>query len=362
MVQSRIHQLDGLRGLAVLFVIAFHLLNNAYTNTAVIDLNPFELLLSKFTSVGWTGVNLFFVLSGFLIATSLLNNRSSSTYFSTFYIRRFARIVPIYFLLLLIYLVFENYFKGVSTVLFEKPIPIYYYFLFFQNFIMSAQGHFGPNALTPSWSLAVEEQFYLVIPFIIYWLNDKKVMIVCLTMICVSLIYRSFSSNWYQEYTHFLSRMDAPCFGILAALYVKNKEWISNNKKYKFLFLLLLILLVYLFGVIKFTYLNHTLIAVAFFFLLLYAIQLRSNHILYKLLTNGFLKQLGYYSYFIYLYHQLINGLFFLFFDNNNNPHLSNFKAYSLELSALFLTYLLSRLSYKFIESKFLTRAHKFNY
>lgn len=362
MNKNRLHQLDGLRGLAVLLVIAFHLLNNSYVNTHVLELNKLELLISKLTALGWAGVNLFFVLSGFLIATSLLNNRTSLTYFSTFYIRRFARIVPIYFLLLLIYLVFANYFKGVTTVLFEKPIPIYNYFLFFQNFIMSAQGHFGPNALTPTWSLAVEEQFYLVIPFIIYWLKDKKVMIVCLMMICISPTYRSLSNNWYQEYTHFLSRMDAPSFGILAALCVKNKEWMSSIKKYKFFLLSLLMLLVYLFGIMKFTYLNHTLIAVAFFLLLLCCIQLKSSNYWYKLLTNRYLKQLGYYSYFIYLYHQLINGLFFLIFDKHNNPHLSNFKAYSLELSALLLTYLLSRLSYKFIESKILTRVHKFNY
>jgi peptidoglycan/LPS O-acetylase OafA/YrhL len=91
---SRIAQLDGLRGLAILLVLALHFLNDS-------NHGPFGSFLYRFGSafrLGWAGVDLFFVLSGFLIGGILLDARSSSNYFSVFYIRRLHRIVPIFYL------------------------------------------------------------------------------------------------------------------------------------------------------------------------------------------------------------------------------------------------------------------------
>ena len=103
---SRIKQLDGLRGLAVLFVVAFHYINNQISNGLVDQQSAttFQKILLKATYFGWVGVDLFFVLSGFLIGSILLRNKKSINLFKTFYIRRFVRIIPIYYLLLLVFL------------------------------------------------------------------------------------------------------------------------------------------------------------------------------------------------------------------------------------------------------------------
>jgi peptidoglycan/LPS O-acetylase OafA/YrhL len=359
---NRIKQLDGLRGIAVILVLLFHYLNNSYSNSESTYLNQFEISISKITSIGWVGVNLFFVLSGFLIATTLLNNRKSSSFFSTFYLRRFSRIIPIYFLLLLLYFFFASYFKYIDTVLFEKPIPLYHYFLFIQNFVMSSQGHFGPNALTPTWSLAVEEQFYLLIPFLIFYLTDKQLLFCCLLLMSTSPIFRFYSSNWYQEYTHFLSRMDAPCYGVLAALLIKNKNWWIFLKKNLFILFGTFIILIFLFLVMHFKCLNHSIISIVFFFALLGILELQANHFIYKLLSSKLFTTIGLYSYFIYLYHQLINGLLFLSFSKNLNPVLENHQDYLIEITALLITFILAKVSYKYLESKFIAFSHQYVY
>src|ERR1700684_2340633 len=87
----RIPQLDGLRGIAIAMVVAFH-----YAGAEVGPVPRFPIFVSGPMNLGWSGVDLFFVLSGFLIGGILLDARESSNYFRTFYTRRFYRILPLY--------------------------------------------------------------------------------------------------------------------------------------------------------------------------------------------------------------------------------------------------------------------------
>jgi peptidoglycan/LPS O-acetylase OafA/YrhL len=82
--KQRIVSLDGLRGVAVLMVLFFHYLNNSFNNAGDGKLNKIELFLKKITYWGWAGVDLFFILSGFLIASILISNRESRTFFKNF--------------------------------------------------------------------------------------------------------------------------------------------------------------------------------------------------------------------------------------------------------------------------------------
>ncbi len=357
---KRILPVDGLRGLAVILILIFHLLNNSYIATEKSDLNVVEILIISMTNFGWVGVNLFFVISGYLIGTTLLLNKNSKNFFKVFYIRRFFRILPIYIVFLLCYLFCRHLFYRNELAMFNHPIPIFYYFFFLQNFIMSEFGHFGPNALTPTWSLAVEEQFYLLIPVVVYFFNRTRLLFISLIFIFISFFYRFYSDNWYEEYTHFLSRADAMFCGVLLALWRITLTCDPSLLKNLFFRISLVSVLLSLYFVNK--CMNHLVISVIFVIILDAVIDLKIGNVWSRLLTNKFFLVCGKYSFFIYLFHQLINGLFFILFSNYSNPNLSTAHSYLIELGGVCFTFLLARLSFKYIETPLIRFSHNFKF
>ena len=105
--QGRIPELDGLRGMAILLVLVGHYFAVPGTGAA-------SLLNGYWFRLGWTGVDLFFVLSGFLIGGILLDVRDSPNYFKTFYARRFFRIIPLYYAWILLYIVLSVFARNFS--------------------------------------------------------------------------------------------------------------------------------------------------------------------------------------------------------------------------------------------------------
>lgn len=156
-MNERIPQVDGLRWFAFLMVFLHHAF-------------PFPL--------GWAGVDLFFVMSGYLITSILLRNRDGRHYFSKFYLRRTFRILPVYYLFLILDF---TYFEPKLTNLWP------WYFSFTANF-RDAWLHQGAKALSPTWSLCVEEQFYLIWPLVVFLAPRKRLgSIVAAIMILVPL-------------------------------------------------------------------------------------------------------------------------------------------------------------------------------
>jgi peptidoglycan/LPS O-acetylase OafA/YrhL len=140
--------------------------------------------------LGWSGVDLFFVLSGFLIGGILLDNRASPRYFRTFYVRRAFRILPVYVLLLVPFWsarssVGTSGSVAVATLL-EGEIPAWSYGLFVQNLFMAAIGDFGAQWTGITWSLAVEEQFYLVLPLTLFLAPRRFVPGLCLGFVAAA--------------------------------------------------------------------------------------------------------------------------------------------------------------------------------
>ena len=153
-----------MRGLAILLVISLHYLNDP-------SHGPFGSLLYRFGSafrLGWTGVDLFFVFSGFLIGGILLDAREARNYFRTFYIRRFYRILPIYYLWIILFVIAALcYGNSVGGAITNDPptlkmLSVYYVFL--QNYHNLPIGTLVWFWLGVAWSLGIEEQFYLVSP------------------------------------------------------------------------------------------------------------------------------------------------------------------------------------------------------
>ena len=135
--------------------------------------------------VGRSGVDLFFVLSGYLITGILLANANSPRYFSSFYGRRSFRILPIYGIMLAIYLIGRKL-GGSAPILFGGPLPWWSYVIGLQNFWMAIHQNYGATWLAGTWSLAIEEQFYLIFPLVVYFAPRRMLprLLIALLVLC----------------------------------------------------------------------------------------------------------------------------------------------------------------------------------
>jgi peptidoglycan/LPS O-acetylase OafA/YrhL len=172
---ERVGELDGLRALAILAVVAWHYLGIG---------DPGSIPARTFM-VGRSGVDLFFVLSGYLITGILLANANSPRYFSSFYGRRSFRILPIYGLMLLIFLIGRQL-GGSAPVLFGGRLPWWSYAVGLQNIWMAIDQDYGAAWLAGTWSLAIEEQFYLIFPLVVYFAPPRMLprLLVALLVVC----------------------------------------------------------------------------------------------------------------------------------------------------------------------------------
>ena len=175
--------LDLLRGLAILVVIFFH--GFAYIAPKFPWHNKLAATLFHLTSFGWTGVNLFFTLSGFLITGNLIDSESRPNYYSRFYISRALRILPAYFLVLLL--------LGLTGV--ARLNYLLVCVIFMANWPkLLLHGAFMHYAVL--WSLAVEEQFYAIWPWLYRTLQRRRLFILCVGMILLCPVLRGVGITW----------------------------------------------------------------------------------------------------------------------------------------------------------------------
>ena len=219
---KRIPALDGLRGIAILLVLLHH---SVFLGRSERPWVNWMLGAGRLT---WTGVDLFFVLSGFLIGGILLDAKYSPNYFKAFYIRRAFRILPLYYLVIGVTLLCSSLSlapTGPETI---AAIPSLAYLSFTQNFWKA-----GIPSLRATWSLCVEEQFYLTFPLLIR-LVSRRHLITSLAMIVVAapalrylLQDRGRESAGYFCYVLMPCRADALALGVLSAILVRSKRaWI----------------------------------------------------------------------------------------------------------------------------------------
>jgi len=167
---TRIPELDGVRAIAIWMVLIVHVVAGySYPPRGLSFLpHPVRLILGH----GWLGVDLFFVLSGFLITGILLDTKDRPNYFKTFYIRRFLRIMPVYFAVVLVW-----------TLCYRGDGRYFLLSSFFgANLAPFVHAHIphGPGVL---WSLAVEEHFYLLWPAMVFLLDRRKVLALCIVLV-----------------------------------------------------------------------------------------------------------------------------------------------------------------------------------
>lgn len=212
--------LDGVRGLAVLAVMVLHF-------TIITPQAGVGAVLVEITGLGWAGVDLFFVLSGFLITGILVDTKGRPGYFKNFYARRSLRIFPLFYAYLLAVLVLlPKLLQQVPDPLSSKLMTAAY----LGNFLMAFGGWEAlPGHTTHLWSLAVEEQFYLIWPFIIYLLPRGQKFRLCVAVIVTAWVLRLAFHYWWPTgipgYVLLPARADALAAGGLLALHVREPGW-----------------------------------------------------------------------------------------------------------------------------------------
>ncbi len=217
MKQPHVPELDGVRGIAVLLVILVHF--GDYVPTQRI---PIADALRAGFDFGWVGVDLFFVLSGFLITGILLEAKGSPNYFRSFYMRRVLRILPLYYLSVAVYfwLIRPGQVPASEQV---------WYWTYLANWRIA----YDPDTLvglSHFWSLAIEEQFYLVWPLLVFLVPESALLWVCVGFILSALGLRNVPAfqALHAQYYQFLYaltpfRVDSLAFGALSAVVMRRR-------------------------------------------------------------------------------------------------------------------------------------------
>jgi len=208
-------ELDGLRGIAILLVMVHRMYPRAGGTPWPIE-------------AGWVGVDLFFVISGCLIAGILLDTRDDPDYFRNFYARRVLRIFPLFYLLVGgMLLAFPL--AGHREFLREAGSPIWY-LLHLGNLPESLLGRDPPYWLAPVWSLAIEEQFYLTFPLVVRWSEPerlgRRLIMVALVALGVRIVTTAMIPDRERiQYLFTLCRLDTIALGCWLAVFVRSEKY-----------------------------------------------------------------------------------------------------------------------------------------
>jgi len=307
-VDDRAHlpALDGLRGVAVLLVVMLHLTMQIHDPSGL-----FTFLLKRTFFFGWSGVDLFFVLSGFLITGILDDAKGTTNYFRVFYARRMLRILPLYYGVLLVvfvtpYLVSA---QGMSRFLVPFRDQLWYWF-YLQNVhplpqpFVGLVGHF--------WTLAIEEQFYLVWPVAILLLSRRSALWVCAAILPFSIAYRAFTSYVVPElgsYTSTFAHLDGLAVGSALALIYRTPgatDWLKKRLPLLAIVSLGGMLVLYTGSITALRPARHvllgTFLALAYGCLLVYAVEQRRGPLV-SFLRSKIMRFFGRYSYGMYVLH-----------------------------------------------------------
>ena len=363
--QGRIPSLDGFRGVACLMIVAYH-----FGPMIAKVGGPFGFLRSL-DSLLLSGVDLFFVLSGFLIGGILMDTRQSPRYFSVFYVRRATRLLPLYYLTLTSYAVCRWLFSDsalVSGRLFHPSIPLWPYLLHLQNFAMAVFHTGGPGWLAATWSLAVEEQFYLLISILTRAISPQSLWNVCWVAWGLSLLFRmaNFQYHWIYSVGSLVllpMRFDALAMGIIVAYAIRYEFEFLKRWRNWWAMLTLGFAQVWLFTCTHFfpwRWLCPSFQSV-FFGLTLLCLVLFSKSRLSKCFSFDGLRAIGKMSYSIYLLHPIILFLVFRVY-NGADASLDSARDLVPLSTALVLVWVAGICSWNLVEKPFLRFGRHFQY
>ncbi|HET6143333.1 MAG TPA: acyltransferase [Candidatus Acidoferrales bacterium] len=371
-LSKRIPELDGLRGLAIGMVVFMHCVWVGNGDSSSHFLNYVSMAARPF----WSAVDLFFVLSGFLIGGNLLDARTSQNYFSTFYIRRFCRVLPIY--LLFIGLVGASYqliylrVGGPLDWLYAGKIPWYAYLSFGQNFWMAKGNYWGPSILAVTWAFAVEVQFYLIVPAIIRFVRRSALPYVFVAGFVIAPIIRTYLGLHFQLFATYVllpSRMDSLFLGLLCAYLLREQKklnWFLNHQRRIWAVLLVLVAgipLVCTYGIpytLLWVLVGYGWTALLYAAVLILAVT-NSRCFISRALRWKWLRGFGTISYGVYLFHYLVYGLCMWLFGLQRTLPV-DWKDFWVACLAVAITTALASLSWVYFEKPIVRWSHKRRY
>lgn len=308
-MSDRIPELDAVRGIAVMLVIVSH----AFATAGIRE----EHWIAKLASYGSSGVDLFFVLSGFLITGILLNTARLPGYFRNFYTKRALRIWPLYFLLLLVSfelvpLLIHYFHLATSELALLESKSKLVYILLLQNLWYPPAPGAAPILLAVTWSLAIEEQFYIVWPWLVLLCSRKKLAYILGTLLFLSPWIRLWATrhgvSGYAIYAMTWFRLDALSLGALIAVWTKSDFFSPSRMKWLSLTALMagVPASLWLLGARPepLLSLRYSALALASAGLMTFAIWCwQTNSIFGRPLRGNYLRYIGKVSYCLYLVH-----------------------------------------------------------
>ena len=334
-------------------------------------------LAHQMAGIGWCGVDLFFVLSGFLITGILLDSKGSSNYFAVFYKRRAVRILPLYyFAVISLFLILPAASHRVGFRWSDLPSnEQWWYWLHISNWRTAFHPLAYPEA-SHLWSLAIEEQFYLAWPFVVLVCSRRRLLQVCGGIIVACFVARNLTqiqalsaqySNSLYRLTPF--RLDALVSGACAALLVREPRWMKAARR-----MLMPALASGIVGIAAvivaarscsphtgpMTRFGYTALGVTFTSAVLLTVwNSGSFGLVARALRSRVLRSFGKYSYAMYVIH------FPLTFQLTPHIELPGYGALAVALKVLFqivMTYLAAVISWNCLEKHFLKLKRRFNY
>ena len=349
----RIPQLDGLRGVAIAIVVIFHYVNAAFAAGAP----RFVAVLLRPTSLGWSGVDLFFILSGFLIGGILIDARESGNYFLVFYRRRICRIFPLYFAFLAVAFFAIHFKPSPLHAVYQPAIPWKACAIFCQNFWVAIHNDMGA-VMNPTWSLAVEEQFYLVIPAVIYFVRPSRLIWILTAGIVLAplirlTIFLADPRLTMAMYVLAPCRMDSLLLGVATAYFLRQPgawEFLGAHLRQLWIAIELLTVVCALFLVRASMFDPLTMLlgydCVGFLSACILVASL-FDRTLARVLQARWLMGLGSIAYGVYLIHLLVFGLIFAALKNHPNSGATT------AIIALVLTIAIAKVSWEWFEKPF---------
>ena len=374
---NHVPELDGLRGLAALCAVGYHyLFGPALAIPSVAVLNT----ILEATPIA---LDTFFILSGFLIGGILLRSKESPNYYKTFYLRRFHRILPLYYFWIAVYFVF--YFAGrgwglVTPAGYSTPFVFASFLFMFQNFFIAIVE--STYIVSPTWTLAVEEHFYLLAPQAVGRLSRRHLTQALFGVILVAPVLRGFIIKFIghgEFWSRIATRIWTPChadalaIGVLLAIAWESEDkrrWLRERARFLPWGMVLFTALGSVLLRLAYTNVPHTYVLTAAFaqtamefscLCLMVFVLTRPDSRFCKFLRSDRMRGVGQISYCLYLVHWgvlWIIARFVLHIKFGDSP--------GLELAAapfaLAISLGIAKLSWKYLESPLIRRGQSYKY